>query len=148
MSQALLRFEDTRHTPDVLTYLQVHAMLSAVQGAAPEGVELEAFLGKPCNHMARLIRDLCAPEAVQENLKNVLAFIKNVSLFLASNVSMFHYHIRGFAPSRVSLFPACLALLWPDHRCFGLSLIHLLWKCGANTACLAHPETFLQCSLS
>ena len=54
-------------------------MLSAVKDAAPEGAELEAFLGKPCNHMARLIRDLCAPESVQENLKNVLAFIKDVS---------------------------------------------------------------------
>ena len=54
-------------------------MLSAVKGAAPKGAELEAFLDKPCNHMARLIRDLCAPESVQENLKNVLAFIKNVS---------------------------------------------------------------------
>ena len=58
-------------------------MLSAVKDAAPEGAELEAFLGKPCNHMARLIRDLCMPESVQENLKNVLAFIKNVSTSFA-----------------------------------------------------------------
>ncbi|CAK0731645.1 hypothetical protein CVIRNUC_000023 [Coccomyxa viridis] len=56
---------------------KVHNMLSAVKDAAPEGAELKAFLGKPCNHMARLIRDLCAPESVLENLKNVLAFIKN-----------------------------------------------------------------------
>ena len=59
-------------------------MLSAVEDAAPQGAEREAFLGKPCNHMARLIRDLCAPESVQENLKNVLTFIKNVSTPFAS----------------------------------------------------------------
>ena len=63
--------------------VQVRGMLSAVGAAAPQGAELEAFLGKPCNHMARLIRDLSAPESVQENLKNVLAFIKNVSPFPA-----------------------------------------------------------------
>ena len=60
------------------SHLQGYGMLSAVKGAAPEGAELEAFLGKPCNHMARVIRDLCAPESVQDNLKNVLTFIKNV----------------------------------------------------------------------
>ena len=60
-------------------------MLSTVEDAAPEGAEREAFLGKPCNHMARLIRDLCAPESVQENLKNVLTFIKNVSTPFASS---------------------------------------------------------------
>ena len=53
-------------------------MLSAVRGAAPRGAQLEAFLNTPCNHMARLIRDLCEPSAVRENLKDVLKFIKDV----------------------------------------------------------------------
>ena len=53
-------------------------MLSAVEGAGPRGAELEAFLSTPCNHMARLIRDLCEPSAVRENLKDVLKFIKDV----------------------------------------------------------------------
>ena len=72
-----------KQNAEVSRPLQVHSMLSAVEDAAPEGAELEAFLGKPCNHMARLIRDLCAPDAVQENLKNVLTFIKNVSASFA-----------------------------------------------------------------
>ena len=87
-------------------------MLGAVKDAAPDCAELEAFLGKPCNHMARLIRDLCAPESVQENLKNVLVFIKNVSTFSISIVWNFHHHIRSFAPSRASYLLACLALFW------------------------------------
>ena len=73
-------------------------MLSAVKDAAPEGAELEAFLGKPCNHMARLIRDLCAPESVLENLKNVLAFIKNVrtsALLLCHAVSPSYQKLRN-----------------------------------------------------
>lgn len=53
-------------------------MLSAVKGAGPQGAELEAFLNTPCHHMARLIRDLCEPSAVRENLKDVLKFIKDV----------------------------------------------------------------------
>ena len=53
-------------------------MLSAVRGAAPQGAQLEVFLNRPCNHMARLIRDLCEPSAARENLKDVLKFIKDV----------------------------------------------------------------------
>ena len=53
-------------------------MLSGVKGAAPQGAKLESLLTKPCNHMARLVRDLCEPSAVGENLKDVLKFIKDV----------------------------------------------------------------------
>ena len=58
--------------------VQVQHMLSTVKGATPQGAELKALLDTPCNHMARLVRDLCEPSAVRENLKDVLKFIKDV----------------------------------------------------------------------
>ena len=54
-------------------------MLRSARAPAPQGAELEVFLGKPCNHMAHLIRDLCAPDSQQEKLRDVMKFIKDVS---------------------------------------------------------------------